>query len=62
MYDKVEEAKHLWELAVTLVAALAMNAVVGGEARTSGGLMKDACAAERDAFRNWQAVSRENGA
>lgn len=52
---RIDESHGLWELAVTRVAAL----VEAGAARE---LLKKASSDERDAFKNWQRVSREAGA
>lgn len=58
--DRVEEAHGLWELAVTRVALLVENCCSGHP--TSLAMMKQCSSEERDAFKNWQAVSREVGA
>ncbi len=53
--DRIEEAHGLWELQVARLAAL----VEGG---VRGSLLKAASKDEREAFTNWQRVSRECGA
>lgn len=52
---RIEEAHGLWELRIARVAAL----VEGGAAAE---LLQRASAEERDAFDNWQRISRELGA
>jgi hypothetical protein len=52
---RIDEAHGLWELAIARVAALV-------ESGASGALLSQASRDERDAFRNWQRVSREYGA
>jgi hypothetical protein len=52
---RINESHGLWELAVTRLAAFT-------EAGATRELLKKASADERDAFKNWQRVSREVGA
>ena len=53
--QRILEAHGLWELAVVRVAAFA-------ECGAKPLLLKQAVSAERDAFVNWQRVSKECGA
>lgn len=56
--QRILEAHGLWELAVVRVAAIAEPALTAGNRKLLAAASKD----EREAFLNWQRVSRECGA
>lgn len=60
--QRIQEAHGLWELQIARLASAVEHLLATNNPSVSFELVRDASKAEREAFTNWQSVSKECGA